>query len=203
MSLRNLIRLLAACAATIPVTLITWKATGVWPLLGGLAGLLLTLGYLALLAGGGDLTRWQLRYHLEPGADTERLEATLRYLADRAGHLVLEASSEGLFLELPVALDRYVEAQLPLALPELRLSRDENRQPAGRALLFSQRGYPEQRTPALGDRKRGEAAADARTPGALQHADRAGGSTAVTQPLVQDAAARAVEAALAAPAGVG
>ena len=137
MSLRNLIRLLAACATALPVTLLTWKATGGWPLLGGLAGLLLTAGYLALLAGPGDLTRWQLRYHLEPGADTERLEATLRYLVDRAGHLVIEASSEGLFLELPQALDRYVEAQLPRALPELRLSRDENgMQPAGRSFFL-------------------------------------------------------------------
>ena len=126
MSLRNLIRLLAACTATVPVTLLTWKAFGGWPLLGGLAGLLLTVGYLALLTGGGDLTRWQLRYHLEPGRDTERLEATLRYLVDRAGHLVIEASPGGLFLDLPQALDRYVEAQLPRALPELRLSRDES-----------------------------------------------------------------------------
>jgi hypothetical protein len=137
MSLRNLIRLLAACATALPVTLLTWNATGGWSLLGGLAGLLLTVGYLALLAGEGDLTRWQLRYHLEPGADTERLEATLLYLVDRAGYLVLEASAEGLFLELPQALDRYVEAQLPRALPELRLSRDENAmQPAGRSFFL-------------------------------------------------------------------
>ena len=138
MSLRNLIRLLAACAASVPVTLLTWKTTGPWPLLGSLAGLLLTVGYLALLAGGGDLTRWHLRYHLEPGTDTERLEATLRYLVDRAGHLVIEASWEGLFLELPQALDRYVEAQLPRALPELRLSRDDNgMRKAGRSFFLS------------------------------------------------------------------
>jgi hypothetical protein len=138
MSLRNLIRLLAACTATVPVTLLTWKTTGPWPLLGGLAGLLLTVGYLALLSGKGDLTRWQLRYHLEPGADTERLEATLRYLVDRAGHVVLEASADGLFLELPQPLDRYIEAQLPRALPEIRLSRDDNgTRKAGRSFFLS------------------------------------------------------------------
>lgn len=138
MSLRNLIRLLAACAAAVPVTLLTWKTTGAWQLLVGLVGLLLTLSYLALLSGYGDLTRWQLRYHLEPGGDTERLEATLRYLVDRGGHLVLNANAEGLFLELPQALDRYVEAQLPRALPELRLSRDDSvAQPTGRSFFLN------------------------------------------------------------------
>jgi hypothetical protein len=138
MSLRNLIRLLAACSTAIPVTLLTTKASGAWLLLCGLAGLLLAVGYLALLAREGDLTRWQLRYHLEPGTGTERLEATLRYLVDRAGHVVLEANAEGLFLELPQVLDRYVEAQLPRALPELRLSRDESGTPgAGRSFFLN------------------------------------------------------------------
>ena len=74
MSLRNLIRLLAACSTAIPVTILTTKASGAWLLLCGLAGLLLAVGYLALLAREGDLTHWRLRYHLEPGTGTERLE---------------------------------------------------------------------------------------------------------------------------------
>ncbi len=90
--------------------------------------LLLAAGYLVILAGGGDLTRWQLRYHLPDGAgqdDSGRLEQVLHFLADRTGHFVLEANARGLFLELPPAFDRYVEAQLPRALPEVKLSKDE------------------------------------------------------------------------------
>ncbi len=91
--------------------------------------LVLSLGYLVLLAGGGDLTRWQLRYHLPGGADQEdldRLEHILHFLADRTGHFVLEASATGLILEIPEAFDRYVEAQLPRALPEVKLSQPED-----------------------------------------------------------------------------
>jgi hypothetical protein len=60
----------------------------------------------------------------EEGLD--RLEDTLNFLAARSSHLVLEGNAEGLFLELPAAFDRYVEAQLPRALPEMRLLRDNN-----------------------------------------------------------------------------
>jgi len=44
---------------------------------------------------------------------------------------VLEASAAGLVLELPAAFDRYVEAHLPQALPELKLSRDSGGERSG------------------------------------------------------------------------
>ncbi len=55
-----------------------------------------------------------------------RLEHVLHFLADRTGHFVLEASATGLVLEIPEAFDRYVEAQLPRALPEVKLSKDHD-----------------------------------------------------------------------------
>ena len=61
----------------------------------------------------------------------------LRFLADKAGRFTVEANAKGLFLELPSGLDRYVEAHLPKALPELRLSREDNgRQPSGRSFFL-------------------------------------------------------------------
>ena len=99
-----------------------------------------------LLAGGGDLTRWQLRYHLPGGAgqeDLDRLEHILHFLADRTGHFVLEASATGLFLEIPEAFDRYVEAQLPRALPEVKLSKpDDNGEGPSAGSFFLCTGSP-------------------------------------------------------------
>ena len=126
MSLRTLIRLLAIALVSMPLSVLLWNLVGPWPLLTGPMLFLLTCGYLVLLAGEGDLTRWQLRYQLDAEADREHLENVLRFLAGKAGHFTVEANARGLFLELPQALDRYVEAHLPKALPELRLSRAEN-----------------------------------------------------------------------------
>jgi hypothetical protein len=69
MALRTSIRLLAL--ATVPLSCLLWDLAGPLP---ALAGLGLVLLYLVLLAGEGDLTRWQLRYHLTPGDDIGRLE---------------------------------------------------------------------------------------------------------------------------------
>jgi hypothetical protein len=138
MSIRTLIRIAALSAGLVLASPLAWHKAGP-PVLSGAEGLLF-LGALALLgssfgclvlpAGGSDLTRWQLRYHLPSGAgqeDAGRLEHILHFLADRTGHFVLEASATGLVLEIPEAFDRYVEAQLPRALPEVRLSKpDEN-----------------------------------------------------------------------------
>ena len=137
MSIRTLIRILALSVGLVLVPPLAWSAAGL-PVLSGAEGLpalvgvgllLLTAGYLVLLAGGGDLTRWQLRYHLLGGAgqgDLDRLEHILDFLADRTGHFVLEASATGLVLEIPEAFDRYVEAQLPRALPEVKLSKPDD-----------------------------------------------------------------------------
>jgi len=129
MSLRSLIRLLVLALLCLPLSVPLWEIAGPWPLLAGPGLLLLALGYLVLTAGGAPLRRWQLRYHLPAeiaGEDLGRLEETLSFLAARGSHLVLEGNAQGLFLELPEAFDRYVEAQLPRALPEVRLSRDNN-----------------------------------------------------------------------------
>lgn len=109
-------------------------------ILAALGAVGLSLGYLVLLAGGDDLTRWQLRYHLQGGDSLEHLEEILRFLADRTGHVVLEAGARGLFLELPVAFDRYLEAQLPRALAEVKLARaggDEDRHTGGSFFLYT------------------------------------------------------------------
>ena len=135
MSLRTLIRLLALALACLLLVVPLWDVAGPVLLMFGPGLLLLTLGYLTLTKGGAALSRWQLRYHLPegkdgegnlPGLDWNRLEDILDYLAARSGHLVLEGSADGLYLELPAAFDRYVEAQLPGALPELRLLRDSS-----------------------------------------------------------------------------
>ena len=125
MALRTFIRLLALALATAPLSFLLWDVAGPLPLLVGLGLVGLSLLYLVLLAGGGNLTRWQFRYHLKPGDGTERLEEILHFLAEKTAHFVVEANAQGLFLELPVAFDRYAEAQLPKALPELRMVRDK------------------------------------------------------------------------------
>ena len=125
MALRTFIRLLALALATMPLSLLLWSVAGPLPMLVGLGLVGLALAYLVMLAGGGDLTRWQLRYHLNAGDALDRLEDLLRFLAAKTGHLVIEASAGGLILELPAALDCYVEAQLPKALSQLKLTRDE------------------------------------------------------------------------------
>ena len=117
MSLRTLIRLLALTLATAPLPALLWDVTGPWPLLAGLGLLLLIVGYLTLPAGEGNLTRWQLRYQLDPDDDLEHLENVLSFLANKAGRFTIEGNAQGLFLELPSGLDRYVEAHLPKALP--------------------------------------------------------------------------------------
>jgi hypothetical protein len=149
MSLRTLLRLLALALATAPLSFLFWDVAGTLPILVGLGVVLLMLGYLVLLAGEPPLTRWHLRYRLEAGDDPsglspsgqslEYLEKVLGFLAEKAGHFVVEANGQGLFLELPAAFDRYVEAQLPRALPEVKLSRDNaggDEQPRGSPFLF-------------------------------------------------------------------
>jgi hypothetical protein len=123
MALRTFIRLLALALGLALASLLAWSAVGFLPILAGASLLILTLGYLALPAGGGDFTRWQVRYRLEGGEELGYLEEILRFLAERTEHFVIEANARGLFLELPQAFDRYVDAQLPKALPELKLSR--------------------------------------------------------------------------------
>jgi len=125
MSLRTLIRLLATGLVSMPLSVLLWGLVGPWPLLAGVTLLLLTCGYLLLLAGEGDLTRWQLRYQMDAQDDREHLEDVLHFLADKAGHFTVEANARGLFLELPVAFDRYVEAHLPKALLQLRMTKDK------------------------------------------------------------------------------
>ncbi len=141
MSLRILICLLTLALVCLPLSIPLWNTAGPWILLAGPGLVLLTLGYLALTKGGPSLSRWQLRYYLPacppereetdldgkvPELSRDRLEDTLNYLVARSSHLVLEGRAEGLFLELPEAFDRYVEAQLPRALPEAKLSRDNS-----------------------------------------------------------------------------
>jgi hypothetical protein len=136
MSIRTLLCILALAIGLVLVSPLAWSATGPLPALAGAALLGLTLGYLTLLAGGGDLTRWQVRYHLETRDELGRLEEILYFLADKAGQFTIEANAQGLFLGLPQALDRYVEAHLPKALPELRLCQAENGQKPSRGPFF-------------------------------------------------------------------
>ena len=128
MSLRAFVRIAALALGLLLASPLAWGALGPFALLAGGGLLALTLGYLALLAGEEERSRWQLRYQMDgeaaPG-DREHLEAVLRFLAEKTGHFVLEASAAGLVLELPPAFDCYVEAQLPRALPEVRLSKGD------------------------------------------------------------------------------
>lgn len=129
MSIRTLIRIAALSVGLVLVSPLAWSAGGLLSALAGVGLLMLAAGYLAALAGGSDLTRWRLRYHLPSGVaqeDLGLLENILDFLADRTGHLVLEANATGLVLEIPEAFDRYVEAQLPRALPEVKLSKPDD-----------------------------------------------------------------------------
>ena len=129
MSIRTLIRIVALSTGLVLASPLAWSRAGPLQALLGVGLLLLAAGYLAALAGGGDFTRWQLRYHLPSSVDQDhlgRLEQVLDFLADRTGHFVLEASATGLILEIPEAFDRYVQAQLPRALPEVKLSQPED-----------------------------------------------------------------------------
>ena len=138
MSLRTLIRFGALALGLLLFSPLLWQAAGPWPLFAGLGLFTLTLGYLLLATGRPPVSRWQLRYRMETRQANDRLDGTLSYLAMRAGHLALEANSQGLFLEAPAAFDRYVQVQLEQALPEARVSRlDSSSNTAKEAVLRS------------------------------------------------------------------
>jgi len=126
MSLRTLVRLGALALGLLLFSPLLWRAAGPWPLFLGLGLFSLTTGYLLLSSGRPPISRWQLRYRMETRQANERLDATLSFLAGRAGHVVLEANSQGFFLEAPAVFDRYVQVQLEHALPEARVSRLSN-----------------------------------------------------------------------------
>ena len=152
MSIRTLVRMVALSVGLVLASPLAWSLTGLsvptgaegLPALAGVGSLLLTAAYLMVQTHGSDLTRWQVRYHLTDADSTEHLEDILRFLADRTGHFVLEANARGLFLELPPAFGRYIEAQLPRALPEVKLSREndneQRRAPGSFFLLVGQAG---------------------------------------------------------------
>jgi len=122
MSLRAWTRVVVLGLALIAATPLLWPAVGPLPAVAGLALLGLAAGCLALGGGGPPVTCWQIRYVLED-QELGRLDETLKFLAAKAGLVVLEANGQGLFLETPRPFDEYVEAQLPKALPEARVSR--------------------------------------------------------------------------------
>jgi len=147
MSIRTLIRVLSLSAALLLASAMIWPAAGQVLLVAALGLLGLSLGYLGLLTRRGDLSHWQLRYHLPSEAGQEdmgRLEQVLHFLADRTGHFVLEANARGLSLELPPAFGRYIEAQLPRALPEVKLAKEicnrQEQSPGSFFLLLGQAG---------------------------------------------------------------
>lgn len=124
MSIRTLTRLLLLSAALVIATPLLWPWTGPLSGLAGLALLAGVAGYLVLNSRPSPITRWQLRYVLDgESADLGRLDNILRFLAARTNHLVIEANSQGLFLEAPPAFDEYIEAQLPVSLPEATVTR--------------------------------------------------------------------------------
>ncbi|MDX9832644.1 MAG: hypothetical protein RBU35_20420 [Anaerolineae bacterium] len=123
MSLRTLIRIGGLALGLILSSPLLWKAAGSLPILLACCLVLLTSLFLLAAAGTGQTSRWQIRYWLETHQANERLDATLDFLAERAGHVVLEASSQGLVLEAPAAFDRYVQVQMEQALPEARVTR--------------------------------------------------------------------------------
>lgn len=125
MSLRTLIRLVALALGLLLASPFAPGAASIAALSAGIVLLGLIVAYLALPVGGGDLTRWQVRYQLDEGANLERLEQVLSFLAAKAGHLVLEGNASGLYLQVPAAFDEYLQAQLPRALPDVRLTRSE------------------------------------------------------------------------------
>lgn len=133
MSIRTLLRMLFLAAALAATTPLLWQVVGPLPVLLAACCLLFPAGYLTLIANEPPATRWQLRYDGLPDA---RLHDILAFLAGRAGHVLVEANAEGLFLEAPRALDRYVAWQLPKAMPNLKLlQRDEQPLAAGRYWL--------------------------------------------------------------------
>ena len=94
-----LIRLGALALGLLLFSPLLWQAAGPWPLLLGLGLLVTTALYLLLASAQAKISRWQLRYRMETRQANERLDATLHFLAGRAGHVVLEANSQVLFLE--------------------------------------------------------------------------------------------------------
>lgn len=137
MSIRAFTLVAVAALVSLPLSFFLWGAAGPWISLPGPGLLVLVLLYLAWISGGTPTTRWQVRYHLPPenaaafsGESTaleraERFEAIMRYVADRAGHVAIEANAGGLFLIAPRALDQYLSVQIPRVLPEGKVTRVE------------------------------------------------------------------------------
>jgi hypothetical protein len=137
MSLRTFIRIAALALGLLLFSPLLWPAAGPWPLLVGLGLSVTTVAYLLLASGRAKVSRWQIRYQMETRQPNERLDATLSFLVEHAGHVVLEANGQGLFLEAPAAFDRYVQAQLERALPEARVSRaSDGRSPMQETALY-------------------------------------------------------------------
>jgi hypothetical protein len=137
MSLRTFVRIAALALGLLLFSPLLWPAAGPWPLLAGLGLSVTTVVYLLLASGGqAKVSRWQLRYQMERRQANERLDAPLAFLVEHAGHVVLEANGQGLFLEAPVAFDRYIQAQFERALPEARVSRVHNDQHPPRGGAF-------------------------------------------------------------------
>lgn len=139
MSIRTLTRLLLLGAALILSTPLLWPWSGPVTGLAGIALLGITAAYLALGARPAPVTRWQIRYVLDDRTTgLDRLDGILKFLAARTGRLAIEASSQGLFLEAPPAFDEYIEAQLPLSLPQAvatQSTRSNNNKEAGHLCL--------------------------------------------------------------------
>ncbi|MBN2358014.1 MAG: hypothetical protein JXR83_01085, partial [Deltaproteobacteria bacterium] len=125
MSLRAMIRVVAAAVVAIPLGLLLVPVAGVWPLLVGPGLLLLTGTCLALATGPGPVVSWQLRYYLPAGAPEsvlDRLDRVLAFLVDRGHHVVLEVKDRTLILTAPEPLGEYVQVQIPGALPDAKLA---------------------------------------------------------------------------------
>lgn len=137
MSLRALVRTLILC-----LSLTLWPvlsaSAGPVPILAGLGLLVLTVGYLWLQTRRGEVTRWHLRYDLPHDAELADLQWVIDVLACWAGHLVIEANRQGLFLEVPRGFERYVEAQLHRVLPGCRLTATDGSPPksGGSSFLY-------------------------------------------------------------------
>ena len=136
MSLRTFIRIAALALGLFLFSPLLWRTAGPWPLFAGLGLSVTTVAYLFLASRQGKVSRWQIRYRMETRQVNERLDATLAFLVEHAGHVALEANGRGLFLEAPPAFDRYVQAQLERALPEARVSRVDHDRHATRGDAF-------------------------------------------------------------------